>query len=207
MTTRGLVVELTSEQRLARLRYLAGLDPIDALDPHIQRDGAPERCPSIYYRLHEHNGGKDPTAPDPADRWSIEGHTFVNRTCDCVGGQAWAAGFDRYQPVRFAHLYDGWINTDSMIMDARGPQRCFAALDAPEPGCMVVCASGSRGHAIGHVGGVIEVPPDWDAGAAASWHQLRVVDVAARDGQANAVTTAIGWFDTHALFVRPVMRS
>ena len=188
-----------------RMRYLAGLAQIHELDAHVRRAGAPEDCPAIYYLLHDHNGGKDPSAPDPADRWSSDGQTFVNRTCDCIGGQAWCAGFDRYQPTRFVHLYDGWINTDSMILDAQGPRRCFMPVDRPTPGDMVVCKSGSRGHRVGHIGGIISVPAEWDPSLLACWSALGVVDVAARPGRSNSRATGAGWFETGAVFVRSTM--
>lgn len=203
--TRGVVVPLTAAERVLRMRYLAGLAKLHELDAHVRRDGAPDDCPALYYLLKEHNGGKDPTAPDPADRWMKPPSTFVNRTCDCIGGQAWCGGWDRYQPARFAHIYDGWINTDSMILDAKGPRRCFVPIDRPTPGDMVVCASGSRGHRVGHIGGIIAVPAEWDATKLECWAAIEVVDVAARTGRANSRTTAAGWFGTGALFTRSVM--
>lgn len=203
--TRGVVVPLTAEQRVMRLLYLAGEAKLEDLDEYVRRDGAPSSCPDLFYLLKDHNGGKDPTAPDPADRWSKEGSTFVNRTCDCIGGQAWAGGWDRYQPVRFAHLYGGWINTDSMILDARGPQKCFVALDRAEPGCYVVCASGSYGHQVGHIGGVVSVPAEHAPMEREWWQALGVVDVAARVGRANARTTGRGWQLANPVFIRSVM--
>ena len=204
---RGIVVPLTAQQRVQRALYLAGRAELDALDGYVRAERAPRNCPSIYYLLKDHNGGKDPTAPDPADRWSDKGSTFVNRTCDCIGGAAWIGGWDRFQPTRFAHLYGGWINTDSMRMDAGGPAKCFARLTAPEPGCYVVCASGSPGHAIGHIGTVVGVPAGWDRTSRASWEALEVVDVAMHTPRpANQTTTARGWFGTDAWFVVPTMQ-
>src|SRR5688572_8758056 len=127
---RGLVIDLTQSQILNRMRYLAGEIPLEELDDYIDKGtsrlrklggyeeaspGTPTYCPDIFYLLKDYNGGKDPTAPDCATRWSKPGASFVNRTSDCIGGMAWAGGFDRYQPERFSHIYDGWINTDSMI--------------------------------------------------------------------------------------------
>jgi hypothetical protein len=60
------------------------------------------------------NGGSDPYAPGP---WSVDGK---RKTSDCIGTASWARGFDRFQPKRFAHLYGGYINTDSMLLDAVG---------------------------------------------------------------------------------------
>lgn len=167
-------------------------------------------CPAIYYLLEEHNGGKSPLAPDPADRWSNPGSTFVNRTCDCSGGQSWAHGFDRYQPKRMAASigYGGWFNTDSKILDARGPRSCFEPLDRPEPGCIIVCMSGSRGHRIGHEGGVVAYNGvEWDPRARECWDLIDVVDVAALGAgvRANTKRTGRGWYDTNAMFLRPIM--
>jgi hypothetical protein len=199
---RGYLVPLTAAQRLARAQYLVAQLTIDKLDPGIRKDGAPSICPDGYYLLEEHNGGKDPTAPDPFDRWSKPGETFVNRTADCIGGAAWIGGFDRYQPVRFSHLYSGWINTNSMIQDAAGPAKCFRSLPFPEPGCFVVCASGSPGHTVGHIGTIVSVPANWSASSKDAWKALGVVDVASRSpNKANAMTTGAGWFGTGALFV------
>lgn len=65
--------------------------------------------------------------------------------------------------------------------------------------------SGSRGHRVGHLGGIIAVPAEWDATKLERWAAIEVVDVAARTGRANSRTTAAGWFNTGALFVRSVM--
>jgi hypothetical protein len=205
--TRGIVVPLTAQQRVQRMLYLAKLADIDSLDPAVRRDGAPKRCPEIYYLLKDHNGGKDPTAPDPADRWRKDGAPFENRTADCIGGASWCGGFDRYQPIRFAHLYGGWINTDSMRMDAGGPAKCFTRLSAPEPGCFVVFASGAGGHAVGHIGSVIAVPAGWDEKDPMSWQHLEVVDVAARTPRpANQLTTGLGWYGKDPWFIRSIMQ-
>ncbi len=218
--SRGLVLPLTLAQVALRARYLGGQIAANQLDSYVRRPQP--KCPDGYYLLKSSNGGKDPTAPDPFDRWTkpdepvvdIHGnltggvihHDFVNRTADCVGGAAWCGGFDRYQPKRFAHLYDGWINTNSMIEDARGLAKCFVELDRPEPGCFVVCASGSRGHAVGHIGTVITTPPEWDTRVLDCWRHVLIVDVASRSPHpANAVSSAAGWFGTGGGFFRSIM--
>lgn len=249
MTERGAVVQLTAEQRVARLLYLAGKAPLSTLDPFVlenlpsaydmirmgyesdvlvvaramELDGHRDEargyvvayadqiyCPAIYYLLTEHNGGKSPSSPDPADRWSNPGSTFINRTCDCSGGQSWAGGFDRFQPKRMHPSigYSGWFNTDSKIMDARGPQTCFMRLDRPEPGCIIVCKSGSPGHKIGHEGGVVSVPAEWDRRERECWQAIGVVDVAALGSgvRANTLRTGRGWYGTSAEFLRPIMQ-
>lgn len=194
---RGVVLGLSLEQVRERALYLAG-----------------PKCAVGYYRLNgkhdglpAYNGGKDPTAADPFDRWSRPGSTFVNVTADCIGGAAWCGGFDRYQPERFAHIYEGWINTDSMLEDARGPARCFVELPRPTPGCFIVCASHTPGHEVGHIGTVVEVPLEWDASAPECWSAIGVVDVASTGAgrRANTLRTGRGWFGTRAGFVQSVM--
>jgi hypothetical protein len=177
-----VVLDLDADQRVARAQYLAS-----------------PQCETIYYRLDYPNGGTDPTAKDPGARWSRPGSTFTNITCDCMGGAAWIAGFDRYQPERFKHIYDGYINCDSIRMDIASGGRCFRRLARPEPGCMVMYGSvdydgDGRRDRVGHIGTVISVPPDWDERAASSWQKLQIVDVAARAGRANAMTTGMPWF-------------
>lgn len=201
--TRGRIVPLTPAEVVTRALYLAGERSIHDLDEHVLiRTDTPEYCPTIYYRLKDHNGGTDPTATDPATRWqSVSGRTNV--TSDCVGGAAWCSGFDRYQPMRFGHIYSGWINTNSMLLDARGPGRCFAELDRPEPGALIVCASGTRGHRVGHVGVVVGYElADWDPADVACWQAVQVVDIAGRRGRANRRTTGRGWWGTGGGFLR-----
>jgi hypothetical protein len=211
--TRGLVVPLTLAQIATRARYLAGEVQGPELDAFVR--GPAVECPAIYYRLNgdddglpPYNGGTDPMAPDPADRWSKPGSTFVNITADCMAGAAWCGGFDRKQPVRFAHLYGGSINTNSMILDAQDQRRCFEPVERPAPGLFVVCASGSPGHKVGHIGTIVDVPAEWDAGLRECWEAVGVVDIASRGAgvRANKRTTARGWFGTGALFVQGIMQ-
>ena len=214
---RGVVVPLTTEQIVTRALYLAGKATLDDLDEHIRRDPAElermgytsVKCPDLFYLLKQHNGGKDPTAPDPADRWSKPGEAFVNRTVDCSGGNAWMHGFDRYQPQRMpAYVgYDGWWNTDSKIIDAKGKAICFEPLPRPEPGCIVTCASCSPGHRVGHEGCVVAVHAlEWDPTERTCWELVDVVDCAQRSpGKTNKMTTARGWFGTGAMFLRSTM--
>jgi hypothetical protein len=206
---RGVVVPLSADERVQRALYLAGLADISTLDRWVRKEHAPKRCPTLYYRLKGFNGGKDPTAPDPADRWTFEGadgKRYIARTSDCMGAAAWIGGFDRYQPRRFAHIQDGWTNTDGMRLDAGGPSRCFRKIDAPERGCFVVYGSGSPGHKVGHVGTVIGVPAGFDRTKREHWQALEVVDVASRGTRpANQLTTGRGWFGADAWFVVSVM--
>lgn len=204
--TRGLVLGLTPAQVVARARYLGGLSDASVLDSHVTAPAL--HCPEIFYLLSGHNGGKDPTACDPADRWikpdeiDAQGnrtvHTFTNRTADCIGGGVWCAGFDRYQPVRFGHIYNGWINTDSMIADAIGPAKCFEVLDKPEPGCFVVAETHAAGfEECGHIGTVYACPPPehFDRDNPDSWRHVLAVHVAdLSPARANQQTTGSMWF-------------
>lgn len=202
---RGLVCGLTLEQVRQRALYLAGEETIETLDWYVRKEDAPMSCPSGFYLLKDHNGGKDPTAPDPFSRWSKPGSQFVNVTADCIGGAAWCGGFDRFQEKRFAHIYGGWINTDSMRQDAEGPAKCFELLDRPLPGCFVVFKSGQGGHQVGHIGTVVDVPLEWDPNERECWKALGVVDVAARVGRANKRRDGSAWFGI-GKFIQSVMR-
>lgn len=223
---RGVVVQLTDDQRVTRARYLAGEVPLSALDHHVRRDAETlrlfgytpsldQRCLDLFYLLQEHNGGQDPTAPDPAVRWCKPSSTFVNRTVDCSGANAWVDGVDRYQPRRMAAAvgYDGWFNTDSKIIDARrvvtprSGRRCYEDAGRPYSGATIVCASGSPGHDKGHEGRVTGYRGDhWDPRDRACWDMIDVVDCAERSpARTNARTTGRGWFGTGAMFLRCVM--
>lgn len=214
---RGLVLPLTLLQVATRARYLGGLTTGDKLDGYVKQPAT--TCIDGYYLLHEHNGGKDPTSHDPFDRWTKDGGTFVNRTGDCIGGASWCGGFDRYQPERFAHLYDGWINTDSMIEDATGSRRAFVDLDAPEPGCFMVAPTGAPGvfaHC-GHISTVYSAPPadQWERDNYDCWRHVLAVDVAARSPErANKPTDGTVWFGArrtatnqhrYAIFCKSIM--
>lgn len=218
--TRGIVLPLTADDRRQRMLYLSGDAPLKALDRFARKDPAElerltgyesnsvdDRCPEIFYLLHEHNGGKDPAAPDPADRWVKDGGTFTNRTCDCIGGMAWAGGWDRYQQERLGLPgWDGWINTDSMIEEARGPARCFIETDRPELGSYIVIASGSPGYAVGHIRGIVGVPAEWDPKAPECWGGIEIVEVAAFNGRANRRShLTAGVAHARPVFVRPIM--
>lgn len=52
-----------------------------------------------------------------------------------------------------------WINTDSMVKDAKGAQKVFVRLSRPVRGCVVVYPSGTE-FAYGHCGIVVKVYGD-----------------------------------------------
>jgi hypothetical protein len=109
----------------------------------------------IHYHLAYPNGGADPNVGYPQDKQT--------GGCDCIGFAAWCAGFDRYQPKKFP-LYDGYINTDSMIEEAvqsKPGGHWFETLPNPEPGCFIVAASFWKKlplprRVIGHIGVVTD---------------------------------------------------
>jgi hypothetical protein len=213
-TRRGTVVPLTDDQIVARAMYLAGKASIDTLDTYVRKDGAPEMCPTIYYLLKGYNGGKDPTASDPADRWSKQGSTFINVTCDCSGGNSWMDGHDRFLEdlMRPSVGYGGWFNTDSKILDATlplkpGEKRCFEADSLPNRGRIIVCKSGSPGHKVGHEGRITGYRGDitkFDPKNPLHWDLIDVVDVSSRGAgkRANNLRTGRGWSGTGALFLK-----
>lgn len=77
-------------------------------------------------------GGRDPNANDP--RSEKNGKLGL----DCTGADAYASALSRLQP-HFPY-YGGWINTDSIVADARGNQVLFELLDRPVRGCGLVFA-------------------------------------------------------------------
>lgn len=203
----GLVLPLTPQEIVKRAMFLAGQGTIADLDAHVKKDAltlavwgykdGSSKCLSLFYQLSPHNGGRDPKAPDPGERWIREGGSHVNRTVDCSGGVAWMCGFDRFQPVRAKEVYGGWLNTDSKIELARKKRKCFLELDAPELGCIITCKTGSVGHVgAGHEGVVVGLPlRDWDPADVTCWKELMVVDCAARGtNPANSLTNGLGWY-------------
>lgn len=200
-----------------RARFLAQLVDSTHLDEYVQIDRTTPgiMCPDIYYHLHApYNGGKDPRAKDPADRWIAEGGQQTNRTSDCSGGDSWIDGHDRYQPLRMALAvgYGGYFNTDSKIIDAtriitpKSQARCFEAEERPFVGGVVVCKSKSRGHDIGHEETMIEVPAEWDPNELECWAAIKTSGIRGSGSKANGVSTARGWYKTDALFLRSVMQ-
>lgn len=81
----------------------------------------------------------------------------VPHASDCIGFVMWCLGIDRYQPKTFP-LYGGWMNTDSIIADARGGQTWWTEVPRWQAvaGDLVVYPS-SRLGSKGHVGIVADV--------------------------------------------------
>lgn len=158
---RGVDLKLTPAQVLDRIQASTSVGA-----PLIQ-----------YMDASGRNGGSRPGADDCGTRWERSGKTVA--TSDCVGYYCWLRGIDRYQPDRFAHIYAGWMNTDSIIQDATGPAKCWRVAPRPYPTCAVVYPStflaGVRLR-MGHIAAVLSVPaeyapqePDW-------WARLRVAE-------------------------------
>lgn len=72
--------------------------------------------------------------------------------CDCSGFVTWALGIARNpSPI-------GWVNTDAMHADARGPQKMFVRLTQARVGALLVYPrQGPAPEQVGHVGLVSEV--------------------------------------------------
>lgn len=99
------------------------------------------------YRLGR--GGHRPADPAPFD---------ASGASDCSGFASWCLGLDRYQPTA---IDGGWISTDSIVRDARGPRRMFREVPIGEAkaGDLVVYPGrfvAGRRVGIGHVGVVVE---------------------------------------------------
>lgn len=155
-------------------------------------------------------GGRDPRAASPlTKRNNVLGS-------DCVGFTSWALGHDRYQPETF-ELYDGWINTDSLMLDARGARQWYEQIDVPEPGDVVVFPSihrDGRRVRMGHVALVVEVPVGLPAGVFAlpaderrKWlRDVYVVDCAAAASRGqhaiHETTAAASWDKPDAMWAR-----
>ena len=96
-------------------------------------------------------GGRHPEADSPGDG---EGR------CDCSGYASWALGLDR----KSGAIDGGWISTDSIVRDARGPRRMFreVPIGDAKPGDLVVYPGrfvAGRRVGIGHVGVIVEPGP------------------------------------------------
>ena len=160
-------------------------------------------------------GGKDPSLPYPMS--SLDG-VFGS---DCVGFVAWALGFDRFQEKEFS-TFGGWINTDSILLDAAGNREFFEFTDKPRAGDLVVFPSllkdGKRIR-IGHVALVTETKTNTAAWTDNLWRREKsdrasylekiiVIDCSANilrklAGYAIQQTTAAAsWNKPDARFVR-----
>lgn len=160
-------------------------------------------------------GGKDPEDAEPfTDLGTIYGS-------DCVGFVLWCLGLDRFQEKLFP-LYGGWINTDSIMLDAARDQSFFEFTDKPESGDLVVFPSimkNGKRIRIGHVAIVTSVDVDtrnwtdhlWERGSkdrATFLSRVNVVDCAGNfrrklRGKAVQLTTAAAsWNKPDARFVR-----
>jgi hypothetical protein len=194
------IIALTAADHVVRARH-AAQRPTNPLD-------------TIRYFLDlekgTRNGGRNPEAMTCATTWTdAKGHVW--HTSDCIGFLAWDNGFSRKQPKEVFSTYDGAINCDSLIIDARGdgwqdrknrkpPRRqMFQEITRPYPGCMIVMPSiypTGGGRIPGHCGEVVEVPAEWDP----KTPQLELVRVihcspsnVKRCGQAIGETSGVIW--------------
>lgn len=126
---RGAILDLTVAQTVQRA--------VTALSP-----GAWDK---VQYCLDSgRNGGDDPARTTCASTWKHHKLGTVY-TSDCVGFALWCLGVDRFQPHRFVP-YGGWINTNSLLEDAREPNQrdLFKQVAIPQPGDLLVYGDGKR---------------------------------------------------------------
>lgn len=157
-------------------------------------------------------GGRDPLAETPfTKRDGVLGS-------DCIGFTCWCLGHDRFQPDTFP-VYDGWINTDSLMTDARDKQTWYAEVKRPEPGDVVVFPSihkdGKRVR-VGHIGLVVEAPEDMPDDVYAlpakerrAWlAKVKVIDCAGAASRkqyaVKETSAAASWDKPDAMFARCV---
>jgi hypothetical protein len=131
-------------------------------------------------------GGRDPKASTPLTKRNGA------LGSDCVGFTSWCLQHDRYQPETF-ELYDGWINTDSLMMDAKDGKRVR----------------------MGHIALVVEVPTEFPDGFSfgqqdrRAWlHRVLVIDCAAASNRKPYAITetraSASWDKADAMFARCV---
>jgi hypothetical protein len=98
----------------------------------------------IIYKLG--SGGMKPEQASPANQ---------DNECDCSGFAVWALGMSRMtnHPL-YLKFNQGWINTDSICLDAKQSTGFFTEISQPRVGCLVVFPKNSD---YGHVGIVSDV--------------------------------------------------
>lgn len=100
----------------------------------------------VRYKLGA--GGMKAMSDTPAD---------ASGRCDCSGFTAWALGMARVsKDPFFLRAAGGWMNTDSIVADARDPRGLFTLVTVARPGDLIVFGKG-RGRSYGHVGVVTQV--------------------------------------------------
>ena len=113
---------------------------------------------------------KGSSKPDQA----LPGVTVAGvRYCDCSDLVAWAYGYQR-----------GDLNTDGIILDARGAQKQWREVPVPEVGGIIVFAgkfSGGKRVKLGHVAIVTEVLEPWRVST------LRIIDCSASNPMGRAI--------------------
>jgi len=123
-------------------RYLAGrrvaIGHVGVVVGEGSTDPAAMRAISVIgrgvYRLGR--GGRDPLAPTPFD---------AAGESDCSGYAAWCLGLDRYQP---GEITGGWISTDAIVRDARGPRALFELVGVAPAGLTIAHCHAGKGPAV-----------------------------------------------------------
>lgn len=165
--TRGLI--LNEGRGLSDAETVARLELLYSTESRLRAD---KGNVGLYSLTAGANGGSNPAADAP---WSLipqGGNKPPKKRSDCIGTAFWARGVDRYQPQRFAHLYGGWCNTNSILFDAIGeraltgagallpPQKLFRP-GRLRPGAWIVYGSkylrGAKLPGYGHILTVVEI--------------------------------------------------
>lgn len=131
------------------------------------------------YRLGA--GGRDPSASSPLD---------ANGECDCSGFLAFCWNEPRKDSADGEDEIAGdWIYTDSLYVDARGPQRFGREISAPhvEPGDALVYRGHVPGVPVGHCAIVIARPR-----IVARFADLTVIHCHGPTGGSPAITRSSG---------------
>lgn len=152
---------LSLDQAMARARGALDMPTLYWLDAGGQKDagrGMPAR-PGEVVDVQRRLADMQAKHPEQARKY-LEGlartelaiEQLPREACDCSGFVTWALGIARNpSPI-------GWVNTDAMHTDARGPQKMFVRLDQARVGALLVYPrQGAAPEQVGHVGLVSEV--------------------------------------------------
>lgn len=81
-----------------------------------------------------------------------------NWGADCIAFLLWCWGMDRFQRDDFP-LWDGWVNTNSLLEDARSSRHMFSVVSAARAGCGIASPSIYKNGVLlvmGHCGLVVQ---------------------------------------------------